>query len=123
QAAVGAGTPAAGDASGPYRDALVEQVVPKFEAAMSDDFNTAKVVGDLSDVFKLANEILDKPQDADVDARTLRRIAADLREVGTVLGLFVEDPAAVLGRMDRRRQQASGVDAAEVEHLIQARND
>ena len=92
---------------------------------MDDDFNTAKVVGDLSEVFKLINEILDKPRavnaDADADARTLRAIRDAVDEVGGVLGLFVDDPAVVLARMEARKQSTSGVDSAEVEALIEER--
>ena len=110
-----------GATQGPYRQGWVAEIVARFEAAMDDDFNTARVLGDLSDVFKLINEILDKPGDAEVDARTLRAVAAALAEIGEVLGLFVEAPQAVLGRIETRKQADSGIDGARVEALLAER--
>ncbi len=110
-----------GEAGPPYRQPWVGELLPRFCAAMDDDFNTAKALGDLSEAFTLANEILAKPGDAAEDLRTLRAIRAALSEVGAVLGLFTEPPAAVLGRLATRRQAARGVDAAQVEQLIAER--
>ena len=107
---------------GPLREPWVAEIVPRFEATMDDDFNTGKALGELSEAFRLINETLDKPGDAATDARTLVTLARALREVGTVLGLFVESPTLVLERMAKRRQAARGVDAAQVEGLIAARN-
>src|SRR5262249_17862298 len=101
-----------GPDAGPWRGEGVGDIVSRFETAMEDDFNTAKALGDLSEVFKLANEILASPSDRDQDARTLRRIRGALAEVGGVLGLFCDDPSEVLTRMEVRRQNAAGVDAA-----------
>jgi cysteinyl-tRNA synthetase len=116
---------AAGDgpSGGPYREAWVGEIVAEFESAMDDDFNTAKALGDLSKVFNLVNEVIDKPGDANTDGRTLRAVQAALEDVGASLGLFVEDPKAVLGRMASRRQAESGVDPAEIDALVQARAD
>ena len=84
------------------RSGLVDSLA-KFEATMQDDFNTAKAIGDLSEVFKAINEILDKPGDADTDARTLRAIREAVADVGATLGLFTEDPKAVIERMEQIR--------------------
>ena len=67
---------------GSLRSDAVKRVVEKFEDAMNDDFNTAKALGDLSEIFKLVNEILDQPRDADEDARTLNAIEVALNDVG-----------------------------------------
>lgn len=85
---------------------------------MDDDFNTSKAIGDLSDVFKLVNELLDHGRDRDTDLRTLRAIDAALRDVGATLGLFLEEPRAVLARIEARRQREQGIDPAEIERLI-----
>ncbi len=110
-----------GPAVGPYRDPTVAEIMPRFVTAMDDDFNTAKVLGDLSEIFKLVNDILDKPKDAEEDQRSLRAILASLRDIGAVLGIFTESPKAVLERMDARRKVERGVDAARVEALIAER--
>ncbi len=110
-----------GSANAPYRMDWVANVVGRFEEAMDDDFNTAKALGDLSEVFTAVNDILAKPGDVATDLRTLRALKQAIQEVGSVLGLFVEPPRDVLSRMQGRRQAASGVDAAAVETLLAER--
>ena len=105
-------------AAGPYREPWVGTLMERFDEAMGDDFNTAKALGDLSDVFKLVNEILDKPLDSEVDRATLLTIAKALGAVGKVLGVFVEDPSEVLLRMGTRRQEKSGLDPVTVDRLV-----
>ena len=111
-----------GPATAPYRDRAVADIMPAFAAAMDDDFNTAKVLGDLSLPFKLVNDILDHPKDADVDARSLRAIAAGVHAIAAVLGVFCEAPSVVLARLDARRQSERGVDGGKVEQLVAERN-
>ena len=72
---------------------------------MNDDFNTAKAVGDLSEIFKLINEILDQPRDADEDARTLNAIEEAIDDVGGSLGLFQADPAVLLSELESKKQK------------------
>ena len=115
--------PATGPHRGPNGPLWVEELVPRYEAAMADDFNTARALADVGEAFKLVNEILDKPGDADEDARTLRAIRAALDDVGGSLGLFREEPATVLARMEARRRASSGIDAERVEALIAERRD
>ena len=110
-----------GPAEGPHREAWVGEIVARFDAAMQDDFNTPQAIGDLSEVFKLVNDILARPADAEVDARTLRAIDAALRDVGGTLGIFLEDPPSVLARIEKRKQAQRGVDASKVQQLIEAR--
>ncbi len=111
----------------PHRDVEVSSMVERFTQAMDDDFNTAKVLGDLSNVFKLVNDILAKPEDKERDQRTLRAVKRGLAEIGAVLGLFIEDPKTVLDRLEQRRRSEKAVDPAAVERLIaeraQARKD
>ena len=107
-----------GPMSPPYRDETLGEALARFTAAMDDDFNTAKVLGDLSEIFKLVNDTLDRPRDPDVDGRTLRMVDEILTTVGSVLGLFGEDPAALLARLEARRKQEQGIDSARVEALI-----
>ena len=109
------------EAVAPYRDPSVEGIAARFAEAMNDDFNTARALADLSGLFNLANEIVDKPGDAEVDARTLRAIRDGLDHVGEVLGLFSDAPAAVLEGIEAVKRSQSGIDAAAVENLIEQR--
>jgi cysteinyl-tRNA synthetase len=113
------------DATGPLGDEAVAQMLPRFNAAMQDDFNTPQVLAELSPLFKLANELLvsqatkaTSSQAQTVNRRTLRVLADNLASMGSVLGVFVEDPAQVLQRIEARRLQKRGLSAAEVERLI-----
>ena len=103
---------------GPFRDEGVAGIVARYEEAMDDDFNTARALADLSEVFKLINEVLDKPGDPATDLRTLRAVDVALKDVGGSLGLFVEDPDVVLERMAKRRHTELTVDPALIEKLI-----
>ena len=96
----------------------VAGIVPRFELAMADDFNTAIALAELGEVFKLINEIIDHPGDDAEDARTLRALRAALNDVGSSLGLYVEDPTVVLQRIEQRRRQSRAIDAEEVEALL-----
>jgi cysteinyl-tRNA synthetase len=106
----------------PYRDVEVDKLDERFAVAMDDDFNTAKVLGDVAGIFRIANEILQKPEDKERDARTLRAIQRSLADIGSVLGLFTEDPATVLKRIESRRQKERGIDSEKIEGLIAERN-
>lgn len=109
-----------GTAVAPHLAGWSGDLVSRFEAAMDDDFNTPKALGEMSEAFRLANDILSKPLD-DVGERTLRAMRAMLRDVGATLGLFLEPPATVLGRMEQRQRAARGIDEAEVERLVAER--
>jgi cysteinyl-tRNA synthetase len=113
------------DATGPLGDPNVAQMLPRFNAAMQDDFNTPQALAELSPLFKLANELLVSQdtkatsiQTQAVNRRTLRVLADNLASIGSVLGVFVEDPTQVLKRIAARRLQQSGLSVAEVERLV-----
>ena len=108
---------------GTLRSDAVTLVVEKFENAMNDDFNTAKALGDLSEIFKLINEILDQPREADEDARTLNAIEVALNDVGGSLGLFQADPSELLAELETKKQKDAQVDAAQIDALVQERQD
>ena len=106
-----------------FREPWVESIVTRFDETMADDFNTAKALGELSDAFKLVNEILDKPRDEASDTATLLAIQEALGQIGQVLGIFLDDPNEVLERMASRRQLNQGVDAERVERLVVERRE
>lgn len=66
--------------------AAAETAGTEFEAAMEDDFNTARALGVLFDLVRPMAARLDRPGTAASPA--LKAAAARLRELGTILGLF-----------------------------------
>ena len=118
---LGALTP--GEEGPPYRSESVGDIVGRFDAAMSDDFNTPKAIGDLSEIFKLVNDVLAHPGDADTDGRTLRAVHRALKEIGGVLGLFLQAPSTVLENIAQRRKQGRDLDVQAVERLIAERTE
>ena len=109
---------------GPLIEAeLVAQIVPNFQKAMADDFNAAEALGQLAAPFALMNQLCERPRgkkgrDAD---RTLFALRQAVRDIGAVLGLLQQDPAAYLLRRRTRKAAARGIDTAEVERLIEER--
>jgi len=96
--------------------------LPRFQEAMDDDFNTAKALGDFSEVFTLANDILQKPQDPGIDGRTLRAAPGRDNRRGLCARRFSRSrPRVVLSRMASRRQADSGIDPAEIDKLVNER--
>ncbi len=89
-----------------------EAFVLRFRAAMDDDFNTPEAY---SVLFELAREINRLKGEGSPEAAPL---AARLRELAGVLGLLQQDPETFF-------QGGAGEDdeVAEIEALIQARND
>jgi cysteinyl-tRNA synthetase len=103
------------------RDPYIADIVARMDTAMQDDFNTPQAIGDLSDVFKIANEVLDRPRNAQHDANTLRTLVRSLEEVSAVLGLFGEPPQQVLERLDARHLRRAGLDAARIQGMVDER--
>jgi cysteinyl-tRNA synthetase len=126
EAALGHDKGEAEPSTGELTHPLVAGMQDRFVAAMSADFNTPLVLGDLSPIFKIINELVGLPpsEDAAMAARrlhTLRCIASGMRQVGASLGLFLEEPATVLGRIEARRMQQRALDPEAIERLLEAR--
>ncbi len=107
--------------SGPFvANDEVEKVVPQFREAMDDDFNTAEALGRLSGPLALIQQLVDKPPTKDKAAveRTLRRLVADVRRIGGILGVMQGDPAAYLARRRERACRERKIDPVQVESRI-----
>lgn len=91
-----------------------------FEANMADDFNTAGALGELSALFGLMNELVEKPpvKDKAMVGRTLQALREDVRRVSGILGLFQADAGPWLLRRRDRAVRERGIDVAEVERLL-----
>jgi len=92
----------------------------RFTEAMDDDFNTARAIGCLFDTIRLINATLSGKK-VEVSPAVLEQTEKTLREIGAVLGLFIEEPDHYL-RLDREREAVKrGLAIAEIEALIAER--
>lgn len=95
----------------------------QFVEAMDDDFNTARALGHVFEAVRLINGfIADRDFVRSPETILIMQTAWDiLIDLGSVLGLFRLDPHAYF-RQDREREAAKrGLDMAEIESLIAAR--
>ena len=101
----------------------IDQAVEQFELGMDDDFNTARAIGALFALARLANRLLAQPAKDERDA-LLGLCGARLRQLGGRLGILGQDPEEFL---KGRAGQGQGPDAEQIEALIaqraQARKD
>ncbi len=97
--------------------------------AMDDDLNTALALGELAELFRMANDLvrggevakLGRAFEADVASRLLADIL-DVVKVGqAVLGLWQESPAEYLARRKSGQVQGLALTEDAIETLVQAR--
>ena len=91
--------------------ALVDGFEPSFRAAMDDDFNIAKGIGLLAEVFKQLNELVTvrKKRALPQAAAVAEALIALVKRVDYVLNLFGEDPDAYLDRHRRKAAFRQGI--------------
>ncbi|MBS1120317.1 MAG: cysteinyl-tRNA synthetase [Deltaproteobacteria bacterium] len=100
-----------------------ERLVGETRDALADDFNAPVVMAAMHAAATLANKLVDEGKGIDkaLRRRTIARLAADLRLVGSALGILAGDPKVYLaGRRDRLVRQR-GIDVARVEQLLRDR--
>jgi len=93
----------------------------KFTEAMDDDFNSARAIGYLFDGVRTINAYIAEQKSA-VNKTALVRGREILKELGFVFGLFLDDPDDYFLKDRDREARKLGIDIAEVEKLIQERN-
>ncbi len=89
---------------------LTGAYVDRFNAAMDDDFNAPEAMAVLFELAREVNRVAAK------DAEKAKVYAAQLKQLGGLLGLLEQEPETFLHGSD-------GDDAAEIEALIVERND
>jgi cysteinyl-tRNA synthetase len=98
-------------------------LLSSFVDAMRDDLNTSQALSVLSEPFKEINRLLHTKKGGDAHARyrVVGQFVEDMRSVGAILGLFLEDPDVYLER--RRNQKAAriGLDVDRVNELVAQR--
>lgn len=87
-----------------------------FYQAMDDDFNTP---GAMAVLFELAKQI---NRQRDVDPDLAVRLAGELRQLGSLLGLLDQDPNAFLQGRDTATSQETGLSDTEIDRCITERS-
>jgi cysteinyl-tRNA synthetase len=103
----------------------LEALPVKFVEAMDDDFNTARGIGHIFDGVRLINAYMAESR-CFPKAETcfvLRFSWKKIRELGMVLGLFMEDPDVYFKQDNDREARKRGINIAEIEHLIKQRRE
>jgi len=98
----------ADDAAEPFR--------ARFEAAMDDDFNTPEALAVLFDLAREVNRA--RGEESGVAAA----LAAELRQLGAVLGLLEDDPEAYLRGQGGDESGAAGLTDGAIDELIARRS-
>jgi cysteinyl-tRNA synthetase len=101
----------------------IRSLPERFIEAMDDDFNTARALGYIFDAVRVINGYYtDKAFKATKEALfVLNEGKTIMREVGNVLGLFMEEPDEYFEQDRRREAEKLGLDIDEIESLIKER--
>jgi len=97
-----------------------EKLVPAAREALADNFNTPEVMAAMHAAAGLANRLLDEGKGIDKQQRrrSLARIGADMRAVGTAIGILENDPANYLAGRRERLVRRRGIDVPRVQQLL-----
>lgn len=97
----------------------------QWREAMEDDCNTAGALGHVFGVVRLANRLMeDKTLRKCEGAKALyERILEDLKTWSDVLGVFAAPPREYLDALKTTKLRRAGVDASQVEELVQKRHE
>ncbi len=97
----------------------IESFINGFDTAMCDDFNTAKAIADLHDLTTAVNRRLDNsPAISPADRQALETAVS---EIAQTFGILEEDPGRFLENIRHAGVTDTGLSAAEIEELIEAR--
>jgi cysteinyl-tRNA synthetase len=97
-------------------------IMETFHSSMSNDFNTAKALGDLSKDFKKANDLFSGKRNQ-LKKNTAKAYLEVFSKIGDTLGLFVNDPAETLNELKTRILPRLGLKREELEKKIEDRNE
>lgn len=104
-----------GDSPGPLWASFCE--------AMDDDFNTAKGIGFVFETVREMNRLMDDVGGnlGEGDVARLGSVRADLRRIGSVLGILTHTPSQFFEQQKADLLEQKGVDVAVIERLIAER--
>jgi len=105
---------------------LSEKLKTGFKAAMDDDFNTAKALGEVFEAVRLSNQVLDsmKRETEKISRNDFSPLSEAFQDISTVLGIFhlkagewfQDTVTADVGQKD------ASLSPAEIENMIEERN-
>ena len=103
--------------------ALLSVLKSRFYEAMDNDFNTARAIGHLFEVVKSLNQVLEllPEQAAMSDLKKLHQAAAELRELGAILGILRQSTWDQGCGETAEKLAALGLLEEEIAHLIAER--
>ena len=104
-------------------ETLVTGVITQFTDSMNDDFNTPRAIGLLSDLIKLANNMVRSKRKTAGRGRTLKAIRENLAQVAGVLGIMAHDPKSTLSELRNLAIHRLEINEDDVDQLITARTD
>ncbi|MGD9200675.1 MAG: cysteine--tRNA ligase [Chitinispirillia bacterium] len=94
-----------------------------FIESMDENFNTAKVIADISIAFSEANSLLGKKKISDKDKLTkLHEFRIDLFKISKVLGILDEKPKDIILAIKKRFLDRNNISESQIEDKIQQRN-
>ncbi|MBN1381492.1 MAG: cysteine--tRNA ligase [Deltaproteobacteria bacterium] len=101
----------------------LSQLPDRFVEAMDDDFNTAKAIGHLFDAVRLINSLMaDRDYRlTDETAAVLRLAEKTFRDLGEVLGLFLDDPDQYFLSDRNREAEKRDLNVEEIDRLVEER--
>jgi cysteinyl-tRNA synthetase len=102
----------------------IESFPTRFEEAMDDDFNTAQALGYFYDLQTDLNSLLDisKGQPTEEIISILKKAYDHFTKMGSVFGLFREDPGAYIDKMKKEGLRKLNLLEEEILKLIDERN-
>ncbi len=121
-----AGTEPISDAAVILPDERGTSIIETFEKMMDDDFNTARAMATIGESMKYINELCDmkakqiKKLEGGRDSwrLTLKKVAADLREVLAVLNVCKNEPTVALHELRAFSAALAGIDTDRVTQLM-----
>ena len=99
---------------------FVAGIEARFKTAMDDDFNTAMAIGEWSETFRYANEILSH-NPSPPEKQNLLALSQQIQKQANILGILCSEPEVVLERIQKRRRKTRGIAVATIEVLVQER--
>jgi cysteinyl-tRNA synthetase len=99
----------------------VQSFQERFNAAMDQDFNSAKVVGSLYELVRCVNRLASQKAVKKRGGLLLKPAVEAFDLCGHVLGIGGSDPSAFFDALKTQRMAVQGTEIAEVEALIDAR--
>ena len=98
-----------------------ESLPDRFREAMDDDFNTALALGNIFDILRCANKVMDGAGASGGTLAVLSRLQANIQEIGNILGVGNSTPTAYMDRIKSRRLIGLEITEEEIETLIEER--